>query len=249
MKLSRYKRDSSFSYALGATLSYELLKANPGLIRRAFLRPAIQRGDDLTEIVNRLKQRHIEITESPKAFNVLGAKENCLLITEFDKPAPKLNHATDASHIVLVNPSDAGNLGTVMRTAAAFDYQNIVIITPAVDAYDPKTIRASMGAIFHLNIQTFPTFGDYLEACSKNQPEEGRPRALYSFMLNQNAQTLAQAAPQDSNYALIFGNEATGLPTDFAAKTQAVFIPQSQNVDSLNLSVAASIAMYHFSQQ
>lgn len=247
MKFSRYKRDMPFSYALGATLSYELLKTNPNLIRRVFLRPNIKHGDDLAKIINQLKAQNIDISESNKAFNVLGAKENCLLITEFDKPTSTLSYDTTTPQIALVNPSDTGNLGTIMRSAVAFGYQNIAIITPAVDAYDPKTIRASMGAVFHLNIQTFPSFDDYLESCTKNNPTSSR--TLYSFMLAKTAHTLPQVTPQNKNYTLIFGNEASGLPADFATKTQPVFIPQSENVDSLNLSVAASIAMYHFCQK
>ena len=247
MKFSRYKRDYPFSYTLGATLSYELLKTKPELIRRAFLRPNIKQGDDLAKIIAEYRQRHIDIIESDKPFNVLGAKENCLFIAEFNKPATELDYKASAPHIVLVNPSDAGNLGTIMRTTVAFNYQNIAIIAPAVDAYDPKTIRASMGAIFHLNIQLFPSFDDYLKLCVKNNSSS--ERSLFSFMLNQKAITLPQVAPKDTNFALIFGNEAAGLPTDFATKTQPVFIPQSKNVDSLNLSVAVSLALYHFAQK
>ena len=239
MKLSRYKHDSPFSYALGATLSYELLKTNPLLIQRVFLRPNIKHGDDLEKILTEFRHKHLEIIESSKAFNILNAKDNCLLIAECATPSPKLDPDTNTPHIVLVNPSDAGNLGTIMRSAAAFNYRNIAIITPAVDPYDPKTIRASMGAIFHLNIEQFQSFDDYLATQSDN-------REFYSFMLDERAQTLNAIAPKDNNYALIFGNEASGLPQDFARITTPIFIPQSSQVDSLNLSVAASIAMYHF---
>lgn len=242
MKLSRYKHDSPFSYTLGATLSYELLKTNPQLIRRVFLRPDIKHGDNLEKILSELRQNHIEIIESTKAFNILNAKDNCLLIAEFTKPSTPLQNDPNEAHIVLVNPSDTGNLGTIVRTAAAFGYHNLAIITPAVDPYDPKTIRASMGAIFHLNIAQFHSFEDYLAAQSS-------PRRLYSFMLNRQAQTLAEITPEDHNYALIFGNEAAGLPKEFAQTATPIFIPQSSNVDSLNLSVAASIAMYHFSHK
>ena len=117
MKLTRYKRESSYSYTLGATLTYELLKTHPELIQRVFLRPNIKHGNDLEQIIAALKQRHIEIIESTKAFNILNAKSNCLLIAEFQKPATQLDYSANNPHIVLVNPSDAGNLGTIMRSA------------------------------------------------------------------------------------------------------------------------------------
>ena len=237
MKLARYKTSNPNSYALGATLTYELFNSRPELIQRVFLRPNIKHGEDLEQLLEKLQQHHIEIIESTKVFNVLDAKDNCLLIAEFKKPSHQLENT---NHVVLVNPSDAGNLGTIMRSAAAFGFQNLAIILPAVDAFNPKTIRASMGAVFHLNIEIFANIEEYLAKYGDN-------RALYAFMLKSDAQTLEQVQPTQ-DYSLIFGNEASGLPTDFAEKTGAtpIFIPQSSNVDSLNLSVATSIALYHF---
>lgn len=238
MKLQKYKRDSELSYAMGATLVAELLKTQPKAIRRVFLRPVEKHGDDLEKILTDLKLKNIEIIESTKAFNILGTKDNCLLMAEFSKCNALLNQ--DAPHIVLVNPSDAGNLGTIIRTAAAFNYTDIAIITPAVDPFDPKVVRASMGAIFHLNISQFSSIEEYLEHAGK--------RKLYAFMLNEDAMKLGEVSTNEQVYSLVLGNEAAGLPKDFAEKTgaQAIFIPQSKMVDSLNLSIAAGIAMHYF---
>ena len=85
MKLQKYKRDSEVTYAFGATLVAELLKTHPHAITRAFLRPTEKCGDDLRKIVAGLKSHKIEVIESTKAFNILGAKDNCLLIAEFKK--------------------------------------------------------------------------------------------------------------------------------------------------------------------
>lgn len=238
MRLTRYKHDFDYSYALGATLVFELLKTNPSLINRVFIRPNIKHGEDLEKILSTLRAKHIDIIETTKAFNVLGAKGNCLLAAEFKKPNTTLENAPDAPHLVLVNPSDSGNLGTIMRSAVAFGYNNLAIITPAVDPYDPKVIRASMGAVFHLNIQQFSSFEDYAK--------ENTTRKYYAFMLNDTAKQLPDLQLTDKNYALIFGNEAAGLPDNFAKIAQPIFIPQSKDVDSLNLSVATSIALYTF---
>ena len=238
MKLTRYKHDFEYSYALGATLVFELLKTNPALIKRVFIRPDIKHGEDLEKILSALQAKHIEVIETTKAFNILGAKNNCLLAAEFKKPDPPLQFTPEVPHLVLVNLSDSGNLGTIMRSAVAFGYENLAIITPAVDPYDPKVIRASMGAVFHLNIQQFVTFEDYAKLKAN--------RKYYAFMLDDTAKQLSELHLEDSNYALIFGNEAAGLPSDFAHIAQPIFIPQSSNVDSLNLSVATSIALYTF---
>ncbi|MBR5418901.1 RNA methyltransferase [Candidatus Saccharibacteria bacterium] len=254
MNLQRYKRDSTITYALGATLVEELLETHPSAVTRVFLRPTDKRGDNLNIILTKLKEQNIEIIESTKAFNILGAKDNCLLIAEFQKEClgprdiiamrtPGLNKG-----VMLVNPSDSGNLGTIMRSAAAFGFDKITIVTPAVDPFDPKVIRASMGAIFHLEIDIVDNY-DWV-----NKDVDGY---YLAFILDKDAKALEEINPNDyrytdrcpnPNFILVFGNEAAGLPLDFCARTGAtpVYIKQSEYVDSLNLGVAASIAMHHF---
>lgn len=246
MKLQKYKRDSELTYALGATLVEELLETHPDAIIRVFLRPTDKHGDNLNKILAELKDRNIEIIESTKAFNILGAKDNCLLIAEFKKeclyePQSDVLRALGQKSIILVNPSDSGNLGTIMRSAAAFGFKEITVITPAVDPYDPKVIRASMGAIFHLlvNLADEPFI----------HPDESN--LFFAFILDKNAKSLDSIDPTSCRHkelTLIFGNEAAGLPKDFCSKYGAtpVYIKQSEYVDSLNLGVAASIAMHHF---
>lgn len=237
MKLSRYKHSSPVSYAFGATLCYELLKTRPDSITRVFLRPTTKQGDDLIKLIKNLKDHKIEIIDSAKAFNILGAKDNCLIIAEFTKFVNHLN--PNANHLVFVNPSDAGNLGTIIRTAASQNFNNIAIVDPAVDHFDPKVIRATMGAIFHLNIERFPTFADY---------QTTHNRKNFAFMLDAKSQPAENFTNTKEAYSLIFGNEAAGLPADFADKCQPVILRQSNKVDSLNLSIAAGIAMYLFQQ-
>ena len=239
MKLQRYKRDSDVSYALGATLVAELFFVNPTAITRVFVRPTDKQGQDLQRFITRLQSKNCEIIESTKAFNILGAKENCLLIAEFKKDLIKKNtrifnhEKAPTDHLILVNPSDAGNLGTIMRSAAAFHFDRLTIVTPAVDPFGPKVVRASMGAIFHLNIEVVDALDNNLEDC-------------FAFVLDKDATPLNKIKRHPA--AIILGNEAAGLPKDFCKKTGAkpVYIRQSENVDSLNLGVAASIAMHYF---
>lgn len=231
---------------MGATLVAELLKTNPVAIRRVFLRPAEKHGEDLEKILIDLKLKNIEVIESTKAFNILGAKENCLLIAEFAKDIANSHFDFDEesrapARIILVNPSDSGNLGTIMRSAVAFGYSTLEIVMPGVDPYDPKVIRASMGAVFHLEIKVTPDI-------SKLEVD----KSCLAFVLDDKAvplESIKATTYHGCPPELIFGNEATGLPKDFCANTGAtpVFINQSKNVDSLNLGVAASIAMHYFS--
>lgn len=236
MKIQRYKHDLDLSYALGATLTFELVKSHPDWVTQVFFSSSL----DETEGIERLKrlcdQAGIPIEINDKAFHILSPKGNCYVIGEFRKNRFSLD---EGSHIVLVNPSDAGNLGTILRTAVGFGITNVAIVEQtAVDFYDPKTIRASMGAAFHVKVEFFDTIRDY---CARF-PENER----YAFML-QASVPLTEVKIKEP-FSLIFGNEATGLPNDFAQFCTPVIIRHSHDIDSLNLPMAAGIAMFEFTR-
>ena len=136
---------------------------------------------------------------------------------------------------------DSGNLGTILRTALGFGLTNIAIIRPAVDSDDPRVTRASMGAAFSLHIRHFDSFAEY----RAQFPE----RQLFPFMLT-GAVPLDEAVRRvRGEYALVFGNEASGLPDDFARLGTSTLIPHSSRIDSLNLAIAAGIGMYAFTHR
>jgi len=229
----KYRRDGEVSYALGITLTFELLQHKREYVNRVYIHSLWKEGEAKQRLLSFCRKEDIEVIESDKIFHVLTQKENCFCIGEFQKFAGKLEQ--DKSHLVLVNPSNAGNLGTIMRSSLGFALNQIAIIRPGVDAFDPKTVRASMGAIFATEIEYFDTYEDYEARFSSN-------RELYPFMLQAKIR-LQDIAPQGI-FSLIFGNEATGLPSSFLEVGTSVIIPHSQQIDSLNLPIAASIAMF-----
>lgn len=226
--VKKYKKTDERSYALGATVTMELLKAKPNSARCVYVSPK----SNVEAAVAQAKAVGVPVVESEKAFNILSPKENCFVIGEFDKF--ESNVSENRHHIVLVNPSNSGNLGTIMRDVAAFDCADLVIIRPAVDPFDPKTVRASMGAVFGIGFQCFDSFDEYLHNYKNH--------IIVPFMLN-GKPFKDKSFDHAQKYSLVFGNEATGLPSEFE-KFDAVKIEQSPKVDSLNLSVAASIALY-----
>ena len=236
MKIKRYKHDAETSYALGATLTVELVKNRPDAVVRVFTKSTLSDTAAVKNLLDMCKKERIPVVSGDKAFNVLSPKGNCFVIGEFRKTAAPLKKG---SHIVLVHPSDAGNLGTIVRTAAGFGIDQIAIIRPAVDFYDPKTVRASMGAAFRVRVQYFDTIEDYRNAFPENK--------LYAFMLT--ASVPLQEIETETPFSLVFGNEATGLPDEFAQFCKSVVIPHSDNIDSLNLPIAAGIAMYAFTKE
>lgn len=230
--MKRYKREDEVSYALGITLTFELLKFSPESARKVYVHSAMQRGESFDKLEAMCRELKVPMEFSDKPFNILSQKENCFIIGEFvkfDRPVSK-----ETGHVVLHNPSNAGNMGTIMRSAAGFGITDLVIITPAVDHFDPKTVRASMGAIFHLNISVFSSFEEY-------ENKYGN-REMYPFMLK--AKKKLSELEVKKPYSLIFGNEATGLPDSFLNVGTSVIISHSKRIDSLNLPIAASIALY-----
>lgn len=230
--MKRYKREDEVSYSLGITLTFELLNYAGDKAKKVYVHSQMQRGEVFEKLEKLCKEKKVPMEFSDKPFNILSQKENCFIIGEFEKFDRKVDKF--ANHVVLNNPSNAGNMGTIMRSAAGFGITNLVIITPAVDHFDPKTVRASMGAIFRLNISVFDSFESY-------QKEYG-DRSMYPFMLKakKNLSELTVSEP----YSLIFGNEATGLPDSFLEVGTSVIISHSDRIDSLNLPIAASIALY-----
>jgi len=249
MKVQRYKHDSEYSYTLGATLTYEMLKCRPWIVTRVYICSETEITDGINEIFAACEKNGVPVEKNDKAFNILSPKGNCFVIGEFRKTEQRIE---EGNHIVLVNPSDAGNLGTIIRTATGFGITNLAIIRTvkgfedkgpaanrqAVDFYDPRTIRATMGAAFHVTVEYFDTIDDYM----KRFPGNNR----YAFML-QSSSPLPETL-QKEPFSLVFGNEATGLPDYFADICTSVRIIHSSDIDSLNLPMAAGIAMYEFTK-
>ncbi|MBO4559657.1 MAG: TrmH family RNA methyltransferase, partial [Lachnospiraceae bacterium] len=169
----------------------------------------------------------------------LSDKENVYVIGVFRKFSCELE--AEKRHIVLVNPGNMGNLGTIIRTACGFGYYDLAVIEPAADIFNPKTVRASMGSLFRIRHRKFADFGEYM----KQYPG----RKLYPFMLDGSCSLHDADAPGSERFSLIFGNEATGLPAEFSGYGQPVRIEQTEFVDSLNLTIAAGIGMYVFAQE
>jgi len=216
---------------------HSLLTPEEELIR--FSRAQQTALDRLESLREQAEASGIRVEIADRALERISKKENCFAAMVYKKQEGVFDAA--APHIVLVNPSDSGNLGTILRTALGFGLVNIAIIRPAVDSDDPRVTRASMGAAFSLNVRHFDSFNDY-----RNEFPE---RQLFPFMLT-GAVPLAEAVKQvNGPFSLVFGNEATGLPDVFAEYGISTLIPHSGKIDSLNLAIAAGIGMYAFTNR
>jgi len=235
-QIKPYKKDADYSYTLGAFPTFELIDARPEIVRKVLVHSSFTDIDKLSSVC---KKSNISMEINDKLINKLSDKENCYVAGVFGKYLCKLD--ADKPHIVLVNPSNMGNLGTIIRTAVGFGIFNIAIIQPCADIFNPKTVRSSMGALFRLNFALYDDFKDYRKEFDKHD--------IYTFMLNGENTLTLDNCPKSELYSLVFGNEATGLDDSFLKAGTSIMIPQSPYVDSLNLTIAVGVAVYVFSNQ
>lgn len=238
LSFKAYKKDFDHSYALGVFLTIELLMHKPEKALCILLSTQAERNSGVVKMMRLSQAKGIPVEINDKAIERLSPKENCYAIGVFRKYETALD--PDKNHIVLVNPMDPGNLGTIIRTSLGFGFGNLAIIKPAVDIFDPKSIRASMGALFSMDFSYYDQFNHYAERFSSHRH--------YPFLLNGKIPLHQVEDIKKEPYSLIFGNESSGLPQEFQGVGTGITIPHAKTIDSLNLSVAVAIAEYEFTK-
>ena len=162
-------------------------------------------------------------------------------------PAPALDTLVASARLLVVlhQVRDPGNAGTAIRTADAAGADGVVLTAGSVDAHNPKAVRSSAGSVFHLPVAADAQFGDLAGAC--------RERGVRLVAAAADGAVLHTDANLGGRTALVFGNEAHGLPPHvLAACDEVVRIPlhaevrpgYSGTAESLNL--AATVAVLAF---
>ena len=237
--LEAYKSELDYSYAPGIFPSMECLTYRPEKVRRLLVHSSAA-GREGTDKLCALAEKHgIRIEEADRALGRISGKENCYAAAVFgkfgDEPDP------EKPHVVLHQPGDSGNVGTILRTALGLGIEDVALVRPCADVFDPKVVRASMGAMFRLRIRVYDDFEEYREKYTG--------RTLYPFMLDASVPLQEAVKEKAEKWTLVFGNEGRGLPKEFAAYGQAVRIESNEKVDSLNLGIAAAIGIYEFMKE
>lgn len=145
--------------------------------------------------------------------------------------------------ILLESVRDPGNLGTVIRSAAALGANSIIISSDCADIYNPKTVRASMGAIFGINVLTTEDLARTVTELRK------AGRKVFAAALDRQAMALDRVRLEEGD-CFVVGNEGHGLSQAVLDVCDAkVFIPISVGAESLNAAIAASILLWEQKRQ
>jgi len=229
--LNPYTRKSPYSYTLGVAPTLELIAHRPHSTRKVIMSTKGVANRGAARLRELCASLQIEVQTNDRAMRRIASSGNCYAAGVFTKYREQLN--PQASHVVLVNPDDMGNLGTIARTMLGYGMRDLAIIEPACDLFHPRAIRASMGALFRLRFAYFAGFDAY-------RTRYARP--IYAFMTD-GSRGLAETEFQEP-CASVFGNEGWGLPPEYGQLGTSVRIEQCNTIDSLNLAVAVGIALH-----
>jgi len=168
---------------------------------------------------------------SPALFNdISDTKTSQGILALFERPRTTLDQLfarADSVVVALDGVQDPGNVGTIVRLAAAFDAAGVAILPGSADPFGPKAIRASAGAI--LNVPCVPSSRDELLA-----------RGWPLFAADARGEAID---PPARGAILAFGSEGAGVSEEIARVAQKIAIPMSSRVESLNVAASAAILL------
>lgn len=157
----------------------------------------------------------------------------------FDIPAARPEQLSGSRLLALDAVQDPGNLGAVLRSAAAFGWQGVLLGGGCADPYGIKALRAGMSSTVKLPLARTPQLAQALEAL--------RARGYLCLAARLQESEELPAVPESQPCVLVVGSEGQGISSEVAsACDKSVRIPIAPAMESLNAAVAASVLMWHY---
>src|SRR5690625_472241 len=155
------------------------------------------------------------------------------------RPSPSSPKQLTQSCLLLDQIQDPGNLGTILRTAAALEIRQIFLTPGTVSPWSPKVLRSAQGAHFVTDIIDQVALQDWVERLQI-------PLAVTVL----GAQQSLYQTPLNGPIAWAFGNESQGIHPKWQAQaTHKLYIPHAQQIESLNVAVAAAVCLFEHHRQ
>lgn len=227
----KLRREQRLFVGDGTKLLREAAAWAPELLRAVVLR----QGTSCPELPEHVRVLGVS-SQLMERISSMEAPEGALFLCGM--PPAKVPELTPGT-LVLDGIQDPGNLGTILRTADAFDVK-VMLSDGCADAYNPKTVRATMGAIF----RTPPSCMDR-ETLMAQGREKGIP--LLATALAPEAEDIRQADLDGA--AVIIGSEGQGVSkTLLDAANRKLIIPMASRCESLNAAVAATVVLWQMTK-
>jgi TrmH family RNA methyltransferase len=233
----KYRDKYSLFLAEGKHIVDELLKSDWDIESLLTSKPEI-----FESLGESKKANNIDLVKSAVINTVATTRTPQEILAVVKIPEmPELDISGMSRIIVADRIGDPGNLGTIIRTARAFDYDLIITTVNSVDIYNPKVVRATQGALFGIDMLADLTAEATIE---KLKPSH----SIYA--LSPGGEVDINKIRPEKKSALIIGTEIAGVSkTILDACDYLVRIPHSKDVESLNAAVAAGIAIHTFSSR
>ena len=209
-------------------------------IQQVFLPQSQIHDAELSGCLKQLASECIEIVEDSIISKMTDLTHGVSVMAQIQMPPlPDLPHQQDC--VVLETIQDPGNLGTILRTAAATGIRHIVLNNCCADVFSPKVLRAGMGAHFLLHIYQNIDLVDFLQNFSGclnvTTLHHASMNSLYHLDLTQTN-------------AWVFGNEGAGVsPSILKLIDYGVHIPMMGKTESLNVAMAATVCLFEQQRQ
>ena len=171
-----------------------------------------------------------------KEIRTLGPGIDLMAIIDLPEQQPDIDYQADM--LILENLQDPGNVGTLLRTAAAAGIKQVVCSAGTAAIWSPRVLRAGMGAQFSLRVYEKTGLADLLQHLQT-------PLYVTSSHAEQSLYQLNLRQP----CAWLLGNEGQGASELALSKAQAIGIPQPGGQESLNVAIAGAVCMYEMVRQ
>lgn len=222
------------AYKFGAKIKYVVLNDNASF------------NSEIVDKINDLKTKNTAILCVNEAvFSKLteeNAPQGIITVCEFldnHSFSTKIDNVSSKEKIIVLESlRDPGNVGAVLRNAAAFGIDRIVLSSDCADIYSQKVLRSAMGAIFKVKIDIVANLVDAIGDL------KAMGRRVIATTLRDNSIRLSKGTVFASD-VFVIGNEGHGVSEEVIyASDETMFIPMCENTESLNASVAAAILMW-----
>ena len=233
LSLKKYRDESGLFLLEGEKAATEAINAKLK-IKNIFINKTntkllnLYKNQNITLVNNKILEKISEAKTAPDIIATAYKFENNLNLL------PKNNSRI----LLLENIKDAGNLGTAIRTAAAFNIDGIILFGDTVDLFSPKVVRSSVGYLWKTPIFKTKDFSEIKKYFSKHK--------IFGTSVDKNLDLKPlKDADLKAPCIIMFGSEASGLTDELVNKADVyVTIPIKSDIESLNLSMSIGIVLY-----
>ncbi|MBS1518731.1 MAG: RNA methyltransferase [Bacteroidetes bacterium] len=247
LKQKKYRRTEKKFLIEGENLLSECAASEK--FRNSFEAVFYRKDHAGSELISKIESLNpgarIEITEENIISRLSDTVSSQGIIACINYPADETsdNYLMEKILVALDNINDPGNLGTIIRTCYWFGIFNLILSRDTADYFNPKVLRSSQGAVFHMNFIIAEEMKDIVTSCAENGFK------VYLFDVNAgNYISEIQSIPADKSL-LVFGNESNGISENLLSDKRftKLKIQGFSECESLNVAVSVGIVINDFS--